>query len=99
MVQTVRNLPEVQETRVQSLHSEDPLEETMAAHSSILVGESHGQRRLADYSPRVARKELDTTEQLILSLHTVYYLLQYTRKYICYLVTKNITYFSDFEVV
>ena len=71
MVQTVRNLPEVQETRVQSLHSEDPLEETMAAHSSILVGESHGQRRLADYSPWVARKELDTTEQLILSLHSV----------------------------
>ena len=37
MVQTVKNLPEVQETRVQSLHSEDPLEEAMAATSSILV--------------------------------------------------------------
>ena len=37
MVQTVKNLPEVQETRVQSLHSEDPLEEAMAATSRILV--------------------------------------------------------------
>ena len=37
MAQTVKNLPEMQETRVQSLHSEDLLEEAMAAHSSILV--------------------------------------------------------------
>ena len=34
---SLKNLPEVQETRVQSLHSEDPLEEAMAATSSILV--------------------------------------------------------------
>ena len=32
----VKNLPEVQETRVQSLGREDPLEEEMATHSSIL---------------------------------------------------------------
>ena len=30
---------------------EDPLEEDMAAHSSILPGVSHGQRSLADHSP------------------------------------------------
>ena len=30
----------MQETRVQSLGGEDPLEEGMAAHSSILAGES-----------------------------------------------------------
>ena len=32
----VKNLPAVQETRVQSLGQEDPLEEGMATHSSIL---------------------------------------------------------------
>ena len=37
--------------QVRSLGQEDPLEEGMAAHSSILAGESHGQRSLASYSP------------------------------------------------
>ena len=32
----VKNLPAMQETRVQSLDQEDPLEEGMATHSSIL---------------------------------------------------------------
>ena len=35
----------------------------MAAHSSIL-GESHGQRSLAGYSPR-GQKDLDTTETTV----------------------------------
>ena len=33
----VKNLPEVQETQVRSLGQEDPLEEGMATHSSILA--------------------------------------------------------------
>ena len=37
MAQTVKNLPAVQETWVQSLGWEDPLEESMATHSSILA--------------------------------------------------------------
>ena len=37
MAQTVKNLPAVQETRVQSLGREDSLEEEMATHSSILA--------------------------------------------------------------
>ena len=37
MTQTVKNLPEMQETQVQSLGWEDPLEKGMAAHSSILA--------------------------------------------------------------
>ena len=41
--------------------SEDPLEEEMATHSSILAWKSHGQRSLAGYSPR-GRKESHTTE-------------------------------------
>ena len=37
MAQTVKNLPAMQETQVQSLGQEDPLEEGMATHSSILA--------------------------------------------------------------
>ena len=33
----VKNLPAMQETQVQSLGQEDPLEKEMATHSSILV--------------------------------------------------------------
>ena len=34
----VENLPAMQETRVQSLGQEDPLEKEMATHSSVLAG-------------------------------------------------------------
>ena len=37
MVQTVKNLPAMQETQVQSLGQEDPLEKEMVTHSSILA--------------------------------------------------------------
>ena len=36
VAQTVKNLPTMQETWVQSLDQEDPLEKEMATHSSIL---------------------------------------------------------------
>ena len=37
MVQTVKNLPAMQETRVQSLVQEDPLEKGMVTHSGVLA--------------------------------------------------------------
>ena len=37
MAQAVKNLPAVQESQVQSLGWEDPLEKEMATHSSILA--------------------------------------------------------------
>ena len=46
VAQMAKNLPTMQETRVQSLGWEDPLEKGMATHSSILPGEFHGQRIL-----------------------------------------------------
>ena len=64
--QTVKNLPAVQETRIQSLGREDPLEEGIATHSSTLPGGSHGRRSLAGCSPWGC-KESDTTEPLTLS--------------------------------
>ena len=50
-------------TQIQSLVLEDLLEEVMATHSSILAGNSPGQRNLARYSPK-GRKELNMTERL-----------------------------------
>ena len=67
VAQMVNNLSAMQETQVRSLDWEDPLEEEVATHSSILAGESHGQRSLAGYSPW-SHEELDMTEQLTLSL-------------------------------
>ena len=60
----VKNPPAMQETQemwVQSLGQEDPLEEEMATHSSVLAGKSHGQRSLAGYGPW-GHKESDMTE-------------------------------------
>ena len=39
MAQTVKNLPAMQETHVQSLDGEDPLEKGMTTHSSTLAWE------------------------------------------------------------
>ena len=61
--QTVKNLIATQEPQVQSLGWEDPPEKGMAIHSSILPGESHGQRSLVGYSPW-GHKESDTIERL-----------------------------------
>ena len=67
VVQTAKNLPAMQKTRVQSLGQEDPLEKGMVPSPVFLPGESHGQRSLAGYSPWDC-KEADTTEWLTLSL-------------------------------
>ena len=63
----VKKLPAVQETWVQSLGGEGPLEKKMATHSSILAWRFHGQRSLAGCSPW-DRKELNKAERLTLSL-------------------------------
>ena len=54
----------MQETWVQSLGWEDPLEKEMATHSNTLLpGEFHEQRSQAGYSPW-NHKEWDTTVRL-----------------------------------
>ena len=67
VVQSVKNLPAVWGTRVQSLGREDPLEKGMATHSSIpawRIPWTEGPGRL-QYT---ALKESDVTERLPLSL-------------------------------
>ena len=82
MAQMVKNMPEMQETRVRSLSWEDPLEKRKAAAAAAKslqscptlcdpidgypLQYSYLERRLEGYSPW-SRKELDTTERL--SLH------------------------------
>ena len=50
----------MQETQIQSLGQEDPLEKEVAATPGFMSGKSHGQRSLAGYSPWGC-KESDTT--------------------------------------
>ena len=65
MAQSVKNPPATQETWVRSLSQEDPLEEGMATHSSILAWESPWTKEPSGlyYSPW-GHKESDMTEQL-----------------------------------
>ena len=57
MAQTVEKLPAMQETQVQSLAREDPLEK--GPTPVFLPGEFHGQRSLVGFR---GCKESDTTE-------------------------------------
>ena len=52
VAQTVKNPPAMQETWVQSLGREDPLEKAWQPTAVFRPGEFRGQRRLAGYSPR-----------------------------------------------
>ena len=57
----VNCLPAIQETWVQSLDQEDPLEKEMTTHSSTLAWKIPWMEEPGGYSPW-GRKELDTTE-------------------------------------
>ena len=59
-------MQEVQETQVQFLEWEDPLEKEMATHSSILAWKVHGQRSWLATVYGIT-KSLNTTKQLSMS--------------------------------
>ena len=61
-------MQEMQETWVQSLGREDPLEEEVAPPPIFLPGKFHGQRSLVDYSPW-AHQEWNTTEYTCMHVH------------------------------
>ena len=72
----VKNPPAVQEPQemwVQSLGREDPLEEGMETHSSVLAWRIPWTEEPSRLRSSWDRKELDTTEQLTLSLFYVSY--------------------------
>ena len=59
VAQMVRNLPAMQETRIQFLGWEYPLRRAWQPTPVFLLGESHGQRSLAGHSPRGHRVRHD----------------------------------------
>ena len=71
VAQMVKNLPAMQETWVQSLGWEEPLEKEMAIHSSVLAWRIP--RTEVGYSPHGHRKS-DTTERLTLPLFTFFHM-------------------------
>ena len=68
MAQTVKNLPAMEETCIQSLDWEDPLEKGIASHSSILAWRIPWTRSLVGDS-LWGSKESDTPDRLT---HKVY---------------------------
>ena len=61
VAQTVKNMPTMWETHIQSLGQEDPLKKGMATYSSVLIWRVHGERCLVGPSSWGCR-ELDMTE-------------------------------------
>ena len=67
VAQMVKNLPAMQETQVQSLSLEDPLEERMAIHASILVWKIPWTEETGGLQSTVAKRWSNPTERRILS--------------------------------
>ena len=69
MAQTVKRLPAVRETWVQSLGWKDPLEEGMATHSSVLAWRIPWTEEMGRLSPW-GHKELDMTDEPLLPCYS-----------------------------
>ena len=67
MAQMIKNLPAVQETQLQSLGQEDPLENGMATYSNILAWRIPWTEEPGGFHS-MRHKESDMTKQLTLSL-------------------------------
>ena len=67
MAEMAKNLPAMQETNIQSLSQEDPLDKGMATHSSILAWKIPWTGE-PDRLQSMGLQRLDRTEQLTLSL-------------------------------
>ena len=63
------DLPVMQESLVQTLGQEDPLEKGITTHSSILALENSMDRGALQVTVQRGRKESDTSERLTLSLN------------------------------
>ena len=91
VAQTIKNLPAIQEIGVQSLGWEDSLEKGLPT-PVFLLGEFHGHRILAGYSPW-GREESDMTEQITLSLSKTI-----SHSQLCYRKTSPLSNYEYLEV-
>ena len=66
----VKNPPAMQETWVQSLSQQDPLEKEMPPTPVFLPGEFHGQKSLVGYSPW-GRKEIEWATNIFSDFSTI----------------------------
>ena len=89
-------MQEIQERQVQSLGWEDPLEEEMAPTPVFLPGKSHGQRRLADYSPKGCRVRHDQVTKATTYTHT-YPKARSTFGSVSFLYSPTITSIHDYQ--
>ena len=64
-------MQELQETQVGSLGQKDPLEKSMATHSSILAWRIPGTEEPGSLQSKGSDKQSDTTEQLLLTLFVI----------------------------
>ena len=62
VAQVIKNLPAMQETWVQFLGWEDPLEKEMAIHSNILAWKIPWTESLAGYSPRGRKSQTQLSD-------------------------------------
>ena len=80
----VKHLPAMQETWVQSLGQEDPLEKEMATHSSILTWEipwAEEPGRLQSPGLQRVGHNLSTKQQQILPIVSIYVIISH--QYLC----------------
>ena len=85
VVQTVKNLPAMQETWVQSLCTEDPLEMGMATHSSILAWRipwTEKPGRLQSMGLQKVRHDSATNTCIICTLYILSYIFQHGWDYV-----------------
>ena len=67
VAQIVKNLPAMQETWVQSLGGDNPLEKEMATTPVFLPEKFHGQRSLVGYSPWACKESnMTPSKQLVI---------------------------------
>ena len=71
----VKDSPAMQEIRVLSLGQEDPLEQEMTSHSSILAWRISWTEEPSGLQS-LGFQESDTTEQLTQTLHTFFLMLE-----------------------
>ena len=64
VAQTIKNLPAMQETQVQSLSCEDPLQKEMATHSSILSQRIPGTKKPGELQSTVSQSQTWLSDSL-----------------------------------